>query len=139
MAAFTDYLEQNLRDHFKNGTQLPLEDPYVALLTADPGETGSTAGEPGGGWYSRQQVHTTGAASTPRWTSATAGTGFENASAVSFPTATTTPGSVSYFAILNGTGTTATMLFKASLSSATNIASGNQPTFNAGDVEITFD
>lgn len=138
MSAFTDYLETNLRDHFKAGTQLPLESTYVALFTSDPTDTGSTAGEPAGGWYARQQVYTTGNASTPEWANAATGTGIENASAITFPTATTTPGTVSHFGIMNAS-TGGTMLFHGSLDTATQVSSNDQPKFNAGSLSVTFD
>jgi|APHM01.1.fsa_nt_gi hypothetical protein len=140
MSAFNNYLQQALRDHFKNGTQLPLQDTYLGIATQDPGETGSLIGEPTGAWYSRQQINTTGGA-TPTFTSAATGTGFENAQTVLFPTATTTPGSVSHFFLITTTtgGTGQNMLFYTSADTARSIASGDEPKFSAGNVQFTFD
>lgn len=140
MTAFTDFWEQAIRDHIRRDTQLSLEDYYVALFTSDPGETGSTAGEPGGTWYSRQQVFST-TTSTPYWTSAATGTGVENNSAVTFPTATTTPGTVSHMGLMNGTtgATGVNMLLKTALNTSKQIANNDTPKFNAGDIQFTFD
>jgi len=140
MSAFNNFLQQGLRDHFKNGTQLPLQDTYLGISTQDPGETGSTAGEPTGAWYSRQVINTTGGA-TPTWTSATAGTGIENAQTVLFPTATTTPGSISHIFLITATTGAATqeMLFHTSVNNPRSIVNGDEPKFGAGGVQFTFD
>lgn len=142
MSAFTDFTEQALRDLYKAGSAISATSTYVGLATSDPGETGSTAGEPTGAWYSRQQIHTTGNASTPEWQNASTGTGIENASAVTFPSATTTPASpISHAFIVDGTtGATGTNIrLKTSLTSSKTIASGDQAKFNAGSLDFTFD
>jgi hypothetical protein len=140
MSAFNSYLQQLLRDHFKNGTQLPLQDTYLGISTQDPGEAGDLTGEPTGAWYSRQQINTTGGA-TPSWTSAATGTGIQNAQTVLFPSATTTPGSVSHFFLITTTAGAATqnMLFKTSVTNTRSIVSGDEPKFGAGQVQFTFD
>lgn len=141
MSAFNDFMEQLLRDLFKNGSTIPTQDTFLGISTQDPGEGGSTAGEPTGAWYSRQLIETTGAATTPAWTSATAGTGIENAQSVSFPSATTTPGTISHFFLINGTtgAGTQNMLMHTSVTNARTIASGDTPQFGSGDVQFTFD
>jgi len=140
MSAFNQYLQQLLRDHFKNGTQLPLQDTYLGISTQDPGEAGNLGGEPTGAWYSRQQINTTGGA-TPSWTSAGTGTGFENAQTVLFPSATTTPGSISHFFLITTTtgAGTQNMLFKTAVTTSRSIQSGDEPKFGAGQVRFTFD
>lgn len=140
MSAFNQYLQEALRDHFKNGTAVPTTSTYLGIATADPGETGDLAGEPTGAWYSRQQINTTGGA-TPSWTSAATGTGIENAQTVLFPSATTTPGSISHFFLITTTTGAATqnMLFYTSANTARSIASGDEPKFSAGNVQFTFD
>ena len=140
MSAFNNFLQQGLRDHFKNGTQLPLEDTYLGISTQDPGETGSLNGEPTGAWYSRQIITTPGGA-TPTWTSAGTGTGIENAQTVLFPTATTTPGSISHFFLIDDTTGAATqnMLMHTSVDNPRSIVSGDEPKFGAGGVQFTFD
>lgn len=138
MSAFTDFLEQNIRDHFKRDTQLPLEDTYLGVSTSDPSDTGSTAGEPTGAWYSRQQVYQT-TTKTPYWTDATGGTGFELNSAVTFPTATTTPGTVSHFFIVDSTtGGSNNMLFHTTVNTTKQIKNNDQVKFSAGEAEFTF-
>lgn len=141
MSAFNNYMEELLRDLFKNGQSIPTQDTYLGIATQDPGETGSTAGEPTGSWYSRQLIETTGAGTTPAWTSATAGTGIENAQSVSFPSATTTPGEISHFFLITATTGAATqeVLMHTSVTNARTIASGDTPQFGAGDVQFTFD
>jgi hypothetical protein len=141
MSAFNDYMEQLIRDLFKNGSTIGTQDTYLGIATQDPGETGSTAGEPTGSWYSRQLIETTGAGTTPAWTSATGGTGIENAQSVAFPSATTTPGSVTHFFLIDSTTGAAgqNMLMHTSVTNARTIASGDTPQFGAGDVKFTFD
>lgn len=140
MSAFNNYMEQLLRDLFKNGAQIPTQDTYLGIATQDPTDTGTTAGEPTGAWYSRQLIETTGAATTPAWTSATTGTGIENAQSVSFPSATTTPGTITHFFLIDSTtGGANNMLMHTSVTNARSIASGDTPQFGAGDVQFTFD
>jgi hypothetical protein len=139
MSAFTDFLEQNLRDHFRRDTQLSLEDTYVALLTSDPGETGSTASELTTGWYSRQQVHQT-TTQTPYWTSATGGTGIENNSAVTFGTATGTVTGVSHVGLIDQSTTGGgNMLLKTALNTAKTPQNNDPVEFSAGNLSFTFD
>lgn len=140
MSAFTDFTEAAIRDVYKTGGSLTASATYVGLSTTDPGETGSTAGEPTGAWYSRQQVYTTGNASTPEWQNSSTGTGIENAQTVSFPQATTTPGSVSHMFIADSTtGGANNVLLKTALNTAKTIASNDTAEFNTGDVQFTFD
>lgn len=139
MSAMTDFLEQGLRDHFKSDTQLPLEDTYLALLTADPTDTGSTVSEIGSGWYARQQVYpdTATATNTPYWVNATAGVGIENNSAVTFPTSTAGTHTVTYMALMDA-ATGGNMLLKTAVNTSKQVKNGDTAKFNAGDVSFTF-
>lgn len=142
MSAFTDFLEQGIRDHFKRDTQLPLEDTYLALFTADPTDTGSTANEASYGGYARQQVFQA-TTTTPYWTnSSTAGeTGIENAQKVSFPQSTGTPTeTVTHMAIIDQSTTTGgNMLLKTSLNTSQQISTNTTPEFASGDAVFNFD
>lgn len=143
MGGFADYVEKNLADHYAKGTALPTDSTYVALLTQDPTDTGSTAGELTTAWYSRQQLFTTGAASTPRWTTTTGGgtTAISNATAVTFPSATTvtttqTINNVGVFTTTTG-AVTQNMLFYTTVTSKT-IQTNDQVQFQVGDLQVEF-
>jgi hypothetical protein len=141
MSAFNNFLQQALRDLFKNGTAISTSPTYLGISTQDPSDTGSLTGEPTGAWYSRQLIDTT-AGATPNWTSATgAATGIENAQGVAFSTATTTPGQISHFFLIDETTGAATqnMLMHTSATNPRSIATGDQPRFGAGQITFTFD
>lgn len=137
MSAFADKFEADIRDHLMRDTQVPLYDTYVALFTADPGETGSTANEVSGGAYARQQVFQA-TTTTPYWTNATGGTGIENAQEVAFPQATASWGSVSHMAVMTGSTGTG-MLLKTALNTSKSVSTNDTARFTAGNAEFTFD
>lgn len=57
MSDMCDYLEDELIDHIlRNSAFVSPTTIYAALLTADPGEAGSTANEIAGGGYTRLPV-----------------------------------------------------------------------------------
>lgn len=57
MGSLTDYAELELLDHiFETGAYTPAATVYIGLLTSDPGETGSVAGEVSGNNYARQAI-----------------------------------------------------------------------------------
>ena len=64
---------------------------YLALFTADPGETGDTTNEVSGGDYARQAV---------TWDTPDSGS-VVNAAAVEFPVATNSWGTVSHWALMD--------------------------------------
>lgn len=149
-SAFGDLVENAIRDWLGFDTQPALQDTYLALLTAATTEgasaTGLLANEVTATEYSRQVVNQDGTAATPttpHWTTLT-GTpeGIENAQAVSFPTATSLWGTISHFAIVNGsTGATGTqtVVLLGTASTAKSISTNDQYKVNAGDLNFEFD
>lgn len=136
MTAFSDYLENGLQEHFKLDTQLPLEDTYVALHTADPLDDGSGA-EVTGGSYARVQVNQDGT-TPPFWEDSDTGLGIQNQSAVTFPTATASWGTITHVAVWDA-ATTGNLLFHGALSASKVVGSGDTFEFAAGELDIRFD
>lgn len=137
MTAFSDKFEADIRDHLMRDTQVPLYDTYLALFTADPTDTGSTANEVSGGAYARQQVHQA-TTTTPYWTNATGGTGIENNQEVAFPQATASWGTVTHMAVMTGSTGTG-MLLHTSLNTSKSVATNDTARFQSGSASFTFD
>lgn len=134
MAAFSDFLETGIRDHFASDTQLPLEDTFVSLFTTDPTDAG-TGTEVSGGSYARVQVNQDGVTS-PFWADV-GSDGMENDSDVTFPTATASWGTVTHFGIHDAV-TTGNLLFHGALSANKTVGDGDTFKFATGDLDITF-
>ena len=57
MGSLTDFLENKLLDHtFENTAYVPPATVYIALFTADPGESGSVVSEVSGNGYARKAI-----------------------------------------------------------------------------------
>lgn len=136
MTAFSDYLEQGIRDHFKLDTQLPLEDTYVALHTADPTDAGGGA-EVSGGSYARELVNQDNA-TAPYWENSDSGTGIQNQSAVTFTTATAAWGTITHVAIWDAVSA-GNLLFHGALSASKVVGDGDTFEFAAGELDVRFD
>lgn len=102
---------------------------YVALYTVAPGEGGGGT-EVSGGSYARQSVTFT--------VSGTAPTQAANSTAVEFPTATGSWGTVVAAAIFDAS-TSGNMLAYADLTTSKTIDSGDVLRFNASTLVITLD
>lgn len=136
MSAFSDYLENGLQEHFKLGTQLPVEDTYISLYTSDPGDDDSGT-EVSGGSYARVQVNADGS-TDPFWEDSDSGIGIQNESAVTFPTATASWGTVTHFGV-HDAATTGNLLFHGALSASKVVGDGDTFVFAAGDLDVRFD
>jgi hypothetical protein len=114
--AFTNFLEDKVMDHvFGSGTYTKPADLYLGLFTAAPGETGGGT-EVSGGDYARQAIAFT--------ISGTAPTQAANTSAVEFPTATASWGTVTHVAVFDA-ATSGNMLAYAELTASKNIGEGD--------------
>jgi hypothetical protein len=100
---------------------------YVGLFTANPGETGGGATEITGNNYSRIAV-----------TLSVSGDTASNTSAVEFPTATGSWGTVTHAAIFDH-ATAGSQIAYASLSASRAIDTGDVLRFPAGDIDVTLD
>jgi len=125
--SFSNYLENKVIDHVFGGT--PYTAPatiYVGLYTTDPGE-GDTGTEVSGGSYARQS-----AAFTVTGNAAT------NTSAIEFPTATASWGTIAYIG-LRDASSAGNLLASGALTTAKAIDTGDVLRIPAGDLDITLD
>lgn len=105
---------------------------YVALFTADPGETGSTSNECAYTSYARVAV----ARTSGGWT--ISGNQVSNTAAVTFPKATGGSETATYFGIMTASSG-GDMLFSGILGSSLAISTNVQPEFAAGQLVVTAD
>lgn len=121
---------------FKN-TALPFDaitDLYLALHTADPGESGSqTTSECTVGSYSRVSVVRSGVG----WT--VSGATAQNASLVQFPTASSGSNTITHVSIGTASSGAGQILVSGALNSSLTVSSGIQPQFSAGALVFTLD
>jgi hypothetical protein len=132
--AFTNYLENIVLDHiFRNQAYTPPTTVYVALCTADPGEaaTGASMNEvANSGGYARTAV-TFGAAS---------GGQISNSSAVTFPQATASWGTVTHVALVDSaTYGSGNVLAYGALTTSRAIQSGDTAQFAIGALTLSLD
>ena len=125
--SFSNYLENKVLLHVFGATSYTAPTTiYVGLYTSDPGETGAGT-EVSGGSYARQS-----AAFTVTGNLAT------NTSAIEFPTATTSWGTITHVAVLDAS-TSGNVLASAALAASKTIGSGDVLRINAGDLDISLD
>lgn len=133
MSEMSNYLENALLDHVLNNTSLTSPSTvWLALFTADPGETGSLTNEvtTTGTAYARQ-VASFGAASS--------GTSTSDAD-IEFPQATASYGTVSHVGIMdNATAGAGNMLFYTSLTTSKAIDSGDIFKVTSTNLTVTLD
>lgn len=110
---------------------------YIALHTADPGETGNqSTSEASYTGYARVAV----ARSSGGWTvSGTAPTQVANAGIVTFGTNSGSTQTMTYFSIGLGSSGTTDMLVSGTLTSSLVVTNGVTPTFAIGNLVATAD
>lgn len=129
MGNFSTALSNATLDHiFKNTALSQYTNIYLALSTADPGNTGGTIAEPSGNSYARVQCNT--------WDVA-ASRATQNTNAATFPTASGSWGTCTHFAGFSASSG-GTFLFHGSLTTSKTITNGDTPSFAAGAVDISF-
>ena len=106
---------------------------YLALFTADPGETADLTNEANYTSYARVAL-----TKATAWTGA--GNPFTNADLVQFPACTGSTADVTHFAIVD-TGparlTAVNMMISGALSATLSVSSGIQPQFAIAALEVT--
>ena len=126
--SFTNYLENKVLAYVFTGTAFtsPSSNLYLGLFTTDPGEAGGGT-EVSGTNYARQlfTMTTTGAAST-------------NGSAIEFPAAGSSWGTVTHVAVLDAL-TSGNMLASAAITASKTLGTGDVFRIPAGDLDITLD
>ena len=136
MGSFSDDLEDKVLDHVFGGSDYSrLATVHVGLWTSalSDSDGGSAAGEVSGGSYARVAV-TNNATNWP----AASGGAKANGTVITFPTATGSWGTVTYFAILSA-ATAGDILGWAILTQSKAIGSGDTASFAVGDLDITLD
>ena len=127
MSAFSNYLENKILLHVLSNTAYTSPTTvYLGLHTADPTDAGSGT-EVSGGSYARQSFAST-----------ISGNAASNTSAIEFPTATASWGTVGWVAVWDAL-TTGNMLFYGALTASKTIATGDVFRVPAGDLDITLD
>ena len=105
---------------------------YLALFTADPGETGSLAAEANYTGYARVAL-----TKATAWTDG--GSTFTNADLVQFGACTAGTNALTHFAVVDTASGAVTMMIPGTLSATLNVSSGIQPQFAIGALSIAAD
>ncbi len=105
---------------------------YLALFTADPGETASLAAEATYTGYARVALTKASA-----W--ADGGSSFTNAALIQFGACTAGSSSITHFAVVDTASGAVNMMIFGALSGTLAVSSGIQPQFAAGALSITAD
>jgi hypothetical protein len=105
---------------------------YLALFTADPGETASLAAEANYTGYARVAL-----------TKATAWTGaaspFTNTDLIQFGACTAGTNALTHFAVVDTASGPVAMMISGALSATLNVSAGIQPQFGSGALSIAAD
>jgi hypothetical protein len=131
MGSFSDYLENELLDHLLGKGSYAPPTVYIALSTADPGDSGAGLNEPTGNGYARVQTEASD------WNVAAAGS-LDNVNLIEFDAATGDWGTVTHFALFDAVSA-GNLLAHGALAQAKTVNSGDTARFVAGDLEITLD
>lgn len=138
MGSFSDYLEKEILDHIFGGADYSRPATvYVGLWTSalSDSSTGSSAGEVSGSAYARVAVTN----NSTNWPAASGTTATKsNGTVITFPTATGSWGTVTYFAILDASSL-GNILGWAILTASKAIGDGDTASFAIGDLDITLD
>ena len=105
---------------------------YLALFTADPGESASLAAEATYTGYARVALTKSSA-----WTDG--GSSFTNAALIQFGACTAGTSAITHFAVVDTDTGAVAMMISGALSSTLNVSAGIQPQFAAGALSITAD
>jgi len=140
MSQASDYLEGQIRAHiFRTASFTKPSVLAIALCTAAPvdADTGALTGKEvaNAGAYARQTLNPLDA----NWTAASATDGLtDNASAITFPTATAAWGTVTHVAICDSaTFGAGNLLFFGTLTTPKTVGIGDIFKFNIGDLDVT--
>lgn len=130
---FGDYLENKILDHVFGATAYSAPATlYFGLSSTDPGDDGTGKTEPSTGSYARVGK-TNNATNFP----AASGGAKSNGTAITFPTATASWGSLGYFIVMDDP-TAGNYLGGGSLAASKTIDSGDTAEFAIGDFDITL-
>lgn len=136
MGSFSNYLEDKLLDHAFGGSDYTRPATvYAALATTTPTDatTGTNIVEPSGGSYARVSI-TNNSTNFP----ASSGGSKSNGTAITFPTATASWGTVTAVAIIDAASNGNIMAWGA-LTASKTVDSGDTVSFAIGALVITLD
>jgi len=105
---------------------------YLALFTADPGETASLAAEATYTGYARVALTKASA-----WTDN--GSTFNNAALIQFGACTAGTSAITHFAVVDTSSGAVSMMVSGALSATLNVSAGIQPQFAAAALAISCD
>lgn len=140
MAAMSDYLEGEIRKHYaRSGSWTKPSVLAVALITAatSDADTGASANEvPNSNAYARTALNPSDA----NWTAASATDGLtDNASDITFPTATGSWGTITHIRMVDSTTHGAgNCTMHGALAASKAVGTGDIFKFVAGALDITF-
>ena len=124
--SFTNFLETEILDHvFAGAAYTAPSTKYIGLFTAAPGETGGGT-EVSGSAYARQSM-----------AFSTSGATTSNSSAVEFPTATGSWGTITHVGIFDAVSSGNLMVY-ATLTASKAITTGDVFRVPSGDLDITL-
>ena len=103
---------------------------YLALFSADPGETGSLAAEAAYTGYARVAL-----TKATAWTDG--GSSFSNANLIQFGACTAGTTAATHFAVVDTASGAVSQMISGALSATLNVSAGIQPQFQAGSLVIT--
>ena len=103
---------------------------YLALFTADPGESASLAAEADYTGYARVALTKSSA-----WTDG--GSTFTNAALIQFGACTAGSNAITHFAVVDTASGAVNMMISGALSGTLNVSNGIQPQFAAGALSIS--
>lgn len=105
---------------------------YLALFTADPGETASLVAEANYTGYSRVAL-----TKATAWTDG--GSAFTNAALIQFGACTAGTNALTHFAVVDTASGAVALMVSGSLSATLNVSAGIQPQFAIGALSIGAD
>ena len=105
---------------------------YLALFTADPGETASLANEATYTGYARVALTKASA-----WTDN--GSTFANAALIQFGACSSGNSAITHFTVVDTSNGAVNMMWSGALSGTLNVSAGIQPQFSAGALELSAD
>ena len=103
---------------------------YLALFSADPGETGSLAAEATYTGYARVAL-----TKATAWTDG--GSSFSNANLIQFGACTAGTTAATHFAVVDTVSGAVSQMISGASSATLNVSAGIQPQFQAGSLSIT--
>lgn len=141
---FSDYVEGALFDTMCKGTAFPAAPAnlYLALFSADPGDTGASNELTGNGYARVAIPKDTNNSTNTNWNAkGTSGqaTTISNKATITFPTATGNWTTATYFALFDASTGTTNMWFSGVITGGVTVNNGNTLSLVDGNLVLTVD